>query len=125
KVDRVRIYCEHSSGGNFGKVGDDSETGIQRKACHKPFQNIVICWDGKIALCNHDWKAEEFRFNAKTKSIMEIWNSEEYEIIRKNHNENNFSRKSVCFACDHWLEFYDDSIKGELYLNPDSALNVK
>ena len=116
KVDRVRIYCEHSSGGSFGRVNEDSENRIQRKSCHKPFQNIVICWNGDIALCNHDWKAEEFGFNAKIKSINEIWNSEEYELIRKNHIENNFSTESVCFACDHWLEFYDDSIKGELYL---------
>ena len=52
RVDRVRIYEEHSKGGVFGAL-KTSRPG--RKPCVMPVYEMLVYEDGKIGRCNHDW----------------------------------------------------------------------
>lgn len=106
-ADKVRVYIEHSSDGNLGSIQKNLpfERDI-RNPCKKVFTDIVIYWDGKIALCNHDWDNKIELGNVGEQSIFEIWNSPAYQGIRKMHNENDFSAGITCLNCDHWQMYY-------------------
>lgn len=126
KVDRVRVYEEHSADGEFGALADGSDSPPQRLACHKPFGDLVIYWDGTVGLCNHDWVRTDLIDSVAEKSIQSVWQGERYQKIRQAHlaqahlaqahvSEHDQLEK-VCQSCDHWKVFYADKSRiGDLY----------
>ncbi len=118
KVDRVRIYVEHSKDNKPGTIATPLPDFPQRLPCHKVFNDIVILWDGNIALCNHDWTREKEQVvgNVLDNSILEIWHSAKYKKIRNMHNDDVFVGEHLCENCDHWKMFYlSDGYLGRLY----------
>lgn len=114
RVERVRIYPQHTKEGSFGSL--DEEPVLPRQPCFKPFTDMVIYWDGKSALCNHDWDRHELLGDASTQSLMDIWRSESYGRIRDAHNTCIFAEGYVCNKCSHWAQYYTrDRFIGELY----------
>lgn len=117
RVDRVRVYEEHSQGGSFGARGKDPEKrGPQgRQPCLKPFGDLVVYWDGSVALCNHDWDRKEALGSVRTHSIEAIWSSEVYQRVRDSHLGRG-TMETLCQRCDHWEAYYlDKKVVGELY----------
>ncbi|UYH53683.1 radical SAM/SPASM domain-containing protein [Lawsonia intracellularis] len=107
KVDRVRIYEEHSKDGKIGSL--KQPTKIARKACHKVFEDMVIYWNGDVALCNHDWTRRvtgQHIANVRNKGIAVCWNSPTYNSIRQAHENINLSGVMPCESCDHWVVSY-------------------
>lgn len=97
KVDRIRIYAEHSSNGHFGSLKNKR---IDRKPCVMPFYEMLIYCDGKTGRCNHDWDGEPIG-DVNQNTISEIWFDGRYQNLRDQH----ISLKivdSVCAACDSW-----------------------
>lgn len=99
-VDRVRAYRQHSQDGNFGSYGGGTRT----EPCRKPFEEMVIYWNGDVALCNHDWDRKEPLGNVKNQSLKEIWDSPTYEEIREQH----LTGKIECLPCKYCNEGYSD-----------------
>jgi MoaA/NifB/PqqE/SkfB family radical SAM enzyme len=97
KVDRVRIYQEHSAGGRFGAVAAKRP---QRRACVMPFYEMVVLCTGQTARCNHDWDGSAMGW-ADKQSLTEIWRSPAYEELRRQHNRLE-SSDAVCSGCDSW-----------------------
>lgn len=112
KVDRVRIYEEHSKDGRFGSLNNSMRP---RKPCLKPFNEMLIFWDGRVGRCNHDW-GEEPLDSVVTKSIREVWHSLKYNYLRKQHLDLNISDE-VCIKCDSWYEHIGSCVIGEVYEN--------
>lgn len=107
KVDRVRIYEEHSHNGNVGSLKQPTE--LTRKACHKVFEDMVIYWNGDVALCNHDWTRRvtgQHIANVRDKGIAACWNSQAYNAIRQAHENVELSGVAPCEDCDHWVVSY-------------------
>ncbi|MDD3905544.1 MAG: radical SAM protein [Candidatus Omnitrophica bacterium] len=97
RVDRVRIYEEHSVGGVFGAMNNPRR---ERKTCVMPFYELLIYDSGRAGRCNHDWDGEPMGdVNANT--ISEIWHSQRYSSLRKEQRELKFS-DAVCKDCDCW-----------------------
>lgn len=118
-VDRVRIYEEHSQGGNFGSLsGDCKVTSLQkRQPCLKPFNDLIIYWDGSVALCNHDWNRRNAIGNVNDYTIEEIWHNAMYRMIRAAHVQNNSLLEELCRKCDHWKAHYLPQQQiGDLYV---------
>lgn len=117
RVDRVRVYEQHSTDGNFGSLSRcDDDTMRTRLACHKPFSDLVVYWDGTVALCNHDWLRENQIGNLTEMKIEEVWRSESYKRIRTAHLTDHDSLEQLCQNCDHWKTFYSPAGHiGELY----------
>lgn len=114
KVDRVRIYEEHSKEGKFGSLAADRVG--ERLPCLKPITDMVIYWNGDVVLCNHDWDREISLGNVIKREIKEIWQSSEYENIREKHFERNLEGEKPCFECRHWEAYYlPEGIIGKLY----------
>lgn len=104
-VDRVRVYKEHSVNG-FGSMNGE-EGGL----CNKPFEDMVIYWDGNVGLCNHDWNNQTPMGNVIFSSIAEIWNNSiAYQTVRALHASNRRSLVKSCRDCS----FQSNKIYGEL-----------
>lgn len=118
KVDRVRVYVEHSSSGHPGTIDLPMPDFPKRLPCHKPFEDMVILWDGSVALCNHDWTREKNQSlgNVYGESIVNVWNSKRYMDIRNLHENGVLDNEPLCAHCDHWKMYYlDDGYLGRLY----------
>lgn len=118
KVDRVRIYIEHSQDGHPGSIAEPLPEFDKRLPCRKVFTDMVILWDGEVALCNHDWtreKGQRIGIVAEN-SIAEVWLSNRYQEIRTLHQNGSVDDEPLCKHCDHWkMYFLPDGYLGRLY----------
>ena len=107
-VDIVRIYEEHDENGRFVKkeVSDRLSYLSSRKPCNKLYSDMIIYWDGRVALCNYDWDEKHEIGNVNQQSLAEIWNSKEYEAIRKMHETDSIRDDYLCSKCEHWKAGY-------------------
>lgn len=108
RVDRVRIYEEHSKNGVFGSLKNPRN---ERRPCVMPFYELLIYDDGRVGRCNHDWDGEPMG-NANINSITEIWNSQKYENLRSQHCELKLT-DPVCRNCDSWYPEIGNQGTGE------------
>jgi radical SAM protein with 4Fe4S-binding SPASM domain len=118
KVDRVRIYIEHSAGEHPGSIETELPDFPKRLPCNKVFQDLVILWDGEVAICNHDWTREKDQLigNVSTQSIGTVWNSPRYQELREMHQAGDVEKEQLCVHCDHWKTFYlPDGFLGQLH----------
>jgi radical SAM protein with 4Fe4S-binding SPASM domain len=117
KVDRVRVYEAHSLDGNFGSLGGKDDLFVGgRLPCHKPFSDMVVYWNGDVALCNHDWDRKVQIGNVGLTSISEVWNNERYRAIRQAHLESPNTLADPCRRCDHWQAGYmPEGVVGSVY----------
>lgn len=100
RVDRVRIYDEHSSDGNFGSLKNPRE---ERKSCVMPFYEILVYDSGNVARCNHDWDSDNSASmgDLTKQTVKETWYGEKYSDLRRQQIELQFE-DSVCAKCDCW-----------------------
>lgn len=97
KVNRVRVYDEHSKNGVFGSLANPRR---ERKTCVKPFSEMLIYEDGSVGRCNHDWNGDPMG-NVNNNSIKEIWFNQIYKNLRDEQDKLEFT-DSVCKNCDSW-----------------------
>lgn len=111
RVDRVRIYDEHSSDGNFGSL---KKPRPERQTCVMPFYEILLYDSGKVARCNHDWDSDNVSSmgDLTRQTINEIWNGETYTALRHQQIMLQFD-DSVCSKCDCWYPEIGNQGTGE------------
>lgn len=97
KVDRVRVYEEHSVGGAYGATRNRR---AKRSTCMKPFNDVVIYWDGNVVRCNHDWSNKPLG-DIRSGSIAGIWHGAEFDRVRKEQSALDFT-DDICKTCDSW-----------------------
>jgi len=116
-VDRFRIYVEHSKEG-FGSVESRYRRIHGDRPCHKPFSDMVVYWDGKVVLCNHDWDNYEPLGDLNIQTIEEVWNGERYEGVRNLHKAGLLKKIKTCKDCDYWMtDYLPSKMFGEVYTN--------
>lgn len=124
KVDRVRIYAEHSGDGAPGSLADPPLPRAARRLCHKVMEDMVICWNGDVALCNHDWTRRvtgQFIGNIGDGGIAKIWNGPAYERIRTAHEKGDVSGIAPCESCDHWaVRYIPEGYWGRVFSSTES-----
>ncbi|MUM77536.1 radical SAM protein [Pseudodesulfovibrio sp. F-1] len=109
KVDRVRIYAEHSSDGHPGSIDEPLPEFEERLPCHKPFTDMVVYWNGQTACCNHDWTRLVDGTplgNVAELGIANVWRGEAYARLREAHRCGAFDGVTPCVGCDHWKMYY-------------------
>jgi len=93
-VNRVRIYREHSKNG-FGSLEKQSCV----EPCTKPFEEMVVYWDGKVGLCNHDWNNMTALGDLNKNLISEVWNNSKYQTVRALHSMKLRKQIETCRDC--------------------------
>lgn len=104
-ADRVRIYAEHSKNG-FGSI--EKQNCVD--PCIKPFEEMVVYWDGKVGLCNHDWNNMTTIGDLNTQSISEVWNGAKYNTARALHSMKLRKQIETCRDCS----FNPKQVYGEI-----------
>lgn len=119
-VDVVRVYYEHDDEGRFRdhKVQERMEKEIPgRQPCRKVFTDMLIYWDGKLALCNYDWRGGLSKLNVSQMSLADAWNSLLYEQVREMHYSNSFAGDVICKNCEHWrIDYMREGFLGKAYV---------
>jgi radical SAM protein with 4Fe4S-binding SPASM domain len=118
KVDRVRVYVEHSQDGHPGSIAEPLPSFERRLPCRKVFTDMVIYWDGEVALCNHDWtrSADHAIGNVRDAGMRAVWESDRYRNLRSAHADGNVRDEPPCDFCDHWKMYYlPEGYLGKVY----------
>ena len=117
KADRTRIYYEHSADGHPGSLNCPEVPGeMKRRACRKPFEEMVVYFNGQAALCNHDWFRNSPLGDVNQSAIYDIWHGPAYRDIRGQHHTPQNMSDETCLHCDHWKIYYlEKPYIGELY----------
>lgn len=116
-VDVVRVYEQHDEKGRLvdSELRKKLDVFDNRKPCRKIFTDMIIYWDGRLALCNYDWNEKRDLGNISQMSIQEAWHSSEYEKIRRSHLTNTFDN-SICKECNHWkIDYMENGYLGKSY----------
>jgi MoaA/NifB/PqqE/SkfB family radical SAM enzyme len=53
--------------------------------CHHPWSSMTVKSDGAVAMCMEDYNNEIILGDAKTESLLDIWNGPAYDSFRKLH----------------------------------------
>ena len=117
-VDVVRVYEQHDEKGRLVDPCIQKKIDVlcDRKPYRKVFTDMIIYWDGRLALCNYDWDEKREIGNVLQTSLQEAWNSEVYEEIRKMHMSGMID-DSICKDCHHWkIDYVENGFLGQIYL---------
>jgi radical SAM protein with 4Fe4S-binding SPASM domain len=67
--------------------------------CNFPFYQMSILFNGNAILCCHDWQRASVVGSVNTSSLMEIWNSEEMNKIRRSIMRKRYKQLNSCKDC--------------------------
>ena len=113
----MRVYEQHDEKGQLVNPEIRAKLDLlhERKPCRKVFTDMIIYWDGRLALCNYDWDEHRDIGNINTMTLQEAWNSEEYEEIRAMHKCGHFD-DGICAGCHHWkIDYTEGGFIGTSY----------
>ena len=123
-VDIVRVYYEHDEKGGFRNQELKSLLPVldKRQACRKVFTDFLVYWDGRLALCNYDWKGGLEGLDMTRMTIQEAWDSPCYERVRAMHQKGCFDGNIMCGDCQHWkIDYMPGGFLGKLYHGNDGT----
>lgn len=69
-----------------------------RYRCNKPWKNITVQWNGDVSVCCRDYNGIAIMGNANEKSVIDIWQSPEYNEFRKGLRSHKFH--NLCKNCE-------------------------
>lgn len=110
-VDVIRIYEEHDEKGKFvnPEVQKKLDVFNDRRPCKKVFTDMLIYWDGRLALCCYDWDQDWKIGNINNMTLQEAWDSPVYEKIRNMHFTGKYADGLICKDCHHWKSDYTEA----------------
>jgi radical SAM protein with 4Fe4S-binding SPASM domain len=73
-------------------------SGIQTP-CSDLWRRMFVWWDGKVNPCDIDYKSKLSIGNIKNNNISELWQSNQYNILRHQHESKLRSKTSPCNRC--------------------------
>ena len=91
-ADKIHITDLHNWAGTLNQKSD------VRFPCYRPWLTFTVLWDGRVSLCCADFDGREILGDARSSSIKEIWNSEAYRRVRREHLES--GGPAICRTCD-------------------------
>ena len=71
KVNRVKIYDEHTVDGVWGKCSGDANA-TEAQACPRLSTDLVVAWDGSMSRCTHVWETSS-RANIFKMGLHKAW----------------------------------------------------
>ena len=67
--------------------------------CSELWTRLFVWYDGKVNPCDYDYKSTLSKWSIYDQSIMNIWNSDEYNYLREKHLNNERDQVSPCNRC--------------------------
>jgi radical SAM protein with 4Fe4S-binding SPASM domain len=91
-ADKIHITDLHNWAGTLHQKSDVSYP------CYRQWLTFTVLWDGRVSLCCADFDGQVVLGDMNTSSIQEIWNSEAYRKVRREHLES--GGPEICRSCD-------------------------
>lgn len=104
-ADYVVIRRLHSAAGAVINVADIMRTHqakAKRRPCVYPWERVVLNPRGHLSFCPADWTHESTITDYRHTTILDTWNGEFYNALRKAHLTNNFAAHGFCGQCPDW-----------------------
>lgn len=70
--------------------------------CVSPWSTMIVHFDGKVPLCGADYNNRLLMGDVTQSTIKSIWNSKNFENLRKIHASGERSLVSLCNGCNIW-----------------------
>ena len=77
----------------------DNKPNDFKHACKELWTRMFVWADGKVNPCDYDYKSILSKWNAKNRSISEIWTSKEYNDLREKHLNQKRNTLEPCVRC--------------------------
>ncbi|MCB2226726.1 MAG: SPASM domain-containing protein [Desulfarculaceae bacterium] len=71
------------------------ETRHTHDFCRRPFESVVVLWDGRVVPCCHDYNGEIILGDLSHQTLQQIWDSTAVKAFRQGHE-----RTSLCRRCN-------------------------
>lgn len=98
KVDHARLG-EISI--EFQEYGRDVVNAVRRDhPCNGILERMPVFWNGQVPQCNGDFGGEWMLGDLNTDSIVDLWNGERLEEVRRIHREGQLEKLPGCLHCD-------------------------
>jgi MoaA/NifB/PqqE/SkfB family radical SAM enzyme len=92
RADKIHITDLHNWAGTLNRQSDVNYP------CYRPWLTFTALWDGRVSLCCADFDGRTILGDLRTSSIREIWNSETYRAVRREHLQS--GGPDICRSCD-------------------------
>jgi MoaA/NifB/PqqE/SkfB family radical SAM enzyme len=92
KADKIHITDLHNWAGTLNHESDVNFP------CYRPWLTFTVLWDGRVSLCCADFDGRTVLGDLRTQSIKEVWNSEPYRKVRRDHLDH--GGPDICQSCD-------------------------
>ena len=92
RADKIHITDLHNWAGTLNQRSDVNYP------CYRPWLTFTALWDGRVSLCCADFDGRTILGDLRTSTIQEIWNSEAYRAVRRQHLES--GGPDICRSCD-------------------------
>lgn len=83
-----------------GEAPNKKNAKAVKSKCLLPFRQMVIRPTGEVSLCCNDALGKVTLGNLRTNTIQEVWNSEEYKMIREQMRIHGRKNLQLCKNCD-------------------------
>lgn len=67
--------------------------------CLWPWNKLTVLWDGRVVACCFDSDGKEVLGDLKTETLLDIWNGEKMQALRRMHITNSFPDGHLCKNC--------------------------
>ncbi|MFH2145761.1 MAG: radical SAM protein [Candidatus Omnitrophota bacterium] len=103
-VDRIIIRALTSVGGLIKQSGAQYHNVKKqnRWPCPMLWRRLFINVDGYAEFCVDDWLDKTIIADTREKSISEIWQGEQYQLLREYHRKGEFALAEKCAFCLDW-----------------------
>jgi hypothetical protein len=91
-ADKIHVTDLHNWAGTLNQ---QSEVNYP---CYRPWLTFTALWDGRVSLCCADFDGRTILGDLRTQTIQEIWNSDAYRAVRRQHLES--GGPDICRSCD-------------------------
>lgn len=69
------------------------------KACGRALGQVMVLWDGRVAICCFDGEGQEIYGDVKTTPLVDIWNSPRAQEVRALHLTERRAKIPICAGC--------------------------
>jgi hypothetical protein len=91
-ADKIHVTDLHNWAGTLNHESD------VRYPCYRQWLTFTVLWDGRVSLCCADFDGRVVLGDMRTSSIREVWESETYRTVRREHLES--GGPAICRSCD-------------------------
>lgn len=91
----------HSFLGNHAGAAAPPTDVAHGKRCAKPFRELAVRWDGNVAICCNDWRADYQVANVVDDGLAEVWQHPRFQAARRHLVRGDRAALQPCAGCDH------------------------